>query len=117
VAYVERRLGAVNTARFIDWIEQWLVPHLRCGDFVVLDNPAVHEARRVRALIEQAGRDVAVFRVLADVKPIQAAWARIKKRIRAVAVHRHCLRTTAQRAGRVVPAPLSELVRPCWLLD
>jgi transposase len=44
VADAEHRLGAVNTARFIDWIEHWLVPRLRRGDVVVLDNLVVHKA-------------------------------------------------------------------------
>jgi transposase len=81
-----------------------LVRHLRQGDVVILDNLPAHKARQVRDLIEQAG---ATLRFLPpyshDFNPIEAAWALIKKRIRAVAPRTApTLRRTAQRARRVV---------------
>jgi transposase len=96
--------GAVDTARFATWVAQRLVPRLRPGDIVVLDNLGAHKAPRVRTLIEQAG---ATLRFLPpyspDFNPIEAGWALIKKRIRAVAPRSATLlRLTAQRARRVV---------------
>jgi transposase len=96
--------GAMNTRRFIEWVQRRLVPRLRRGDIVGLDNLAAHKARRVRTLIEQAGATVRFLPPYShDFNPIEAAWALIKKRIRTVAPRtgRH-LRTTAQRAARVV---------------
>jgi hypothetical protein len=62
------------------------VPRLRRGDIVVLDNLAAHKARRVRTLVEQAGATVRFSPPYShDFNPIEAAWALIKKRIRAVA--------------------------------
>ena len=46
---------AMNTARFVAWVRRRLVPRLRDGDIVVLDNLAAHKARAVRDLVEQAG--------------------------------------------------------------
>jgi transposase len=96
--------GAMNRARFIQWVRRHLVRHLRRGDVVVLDNLPAHKARQVRELIEQAG---ATLRFLPpyshDFNPIEAAWALIKKRIRAVAPRTApTLRRTAQRARQVV---------------
>jgi transposase len=96
--------GAMNRARFICWVRRHLVRHLRRGDIVVMDNLPAHKARQVRELIEHAG---AMLRFLPpyshDFNPIEAAWALIKKRIRAVAPRTAAmLRRTAQRARRVV---------------
>jgi transposase len=96
--------GAMNTTRFVAWVSRYLVRQLRPGDVVLLDNLAPHKARRVRDLIEAAG---ATLRFLPpyshDYNPIEAAWALIKKRIRAVAPRTgKALRITAQRASRVV---------------
>ena len=106
---------AMNTARFVAWVRRRLVPRLRDGDIVVLDNLAAHKARAVRDLVEQAG---ATLRFLPpysyDFNPIESGWALIKKRIRTIAPPTaHALRTTAQRARRVGrPHPLSQLVYP-----
>lgn len=96
--------GAMNRPRFIRWVRRHLVPYLRLGDVVVMDNLAAHKAPQVRELIEQAG---ATLRFLPpyshDFNPIEAAWALIKKRIRTVAPRTAVtLRRTAQRARRVV---------------
>jgi transposase len=45
----------MNTARFVAGVRRRLVPRLRDGDIVVLDNLAAHKARAVRELVEQAG--------------------------------------------------------------
>jgi len=96
--------GAMNQIRFAAWVRRHLVRHLRRGDIVIMDNLAAHKTRRVRELIEQTG---ATLRFLPpyshDFNPIEAAWALIKKRIRTVAPRTGvALRTTAQRARRVV---------------
>ena len=46
---------AMNTVRFVAWVRRRLVPRLRRGDIVVLDNLAAHKARAVRELVEHAG--------------------------------------------------------------
>jgi len=96
--------GAVDTARFTTWVAQRLVPKLRRGDIVVLDNLGAHKAPRVRALIEAAGATLHFLPPYSpDFNPIEAAWALIKKRIKAVAPrHATLLRRTAQRAPTVV---------------
>jgi transposase len=95
---------AMNAARFRGWVRRHLVRHLRRGDVVVMDNLAAHKAKPVRQLIEQAGATVRFLPPYSyDFNPIEAAWALIKKRIRAVAPRTGtALRLTAQRARCVV---------------
>jgi len=47
--------GAVNGDLFVAYIEQHLVPTLRPGDVVVMDNLSSHKRAGVRAAIEGAG--------------------------------------------------------------
>ena len=47
--------GPIDSATFRAYVEQVLVPTLRPGDVVVLDNLAAHKQPEVRAAIEQAG--------------------------------------------------------------
>src|SRR5437867_9521084 len=47
--------GPIDNASFLAYVEQVLVPSLRPGDVVVLDNLAVHKQPDVRAAIRRAG--------------------------------------------------------------
>jgi transposase len=96
--------GAINTPRFVTWVRRRLVPRLRPGDIVVLDNLAAHKTRTVRELIEGAGAEVHFLPPYSyDFNPIESGWALLKKRIRAVAPRTaDHLRRTAQRARRVI---------------
>ena len=96
--------GAINTKRFVSWVRRRLIPRLRPGDIVVMDNLAAHKARAVRDLIEAAKPEVKYLPPYSyDFNPIEPGWALLKKRIRAVAPRTaDHLRCTAQRARRVV---------------
>ena len=69
---------------FRAYVEQVLVPTLRPGDVVVLDNLAAHKQPEVRVVIEQAG---ALLRFLPpyspDFNPIELAFAKLKAFLRA----------------------------------
>ena len=93
----------MNTTRFVAWVRRRLVPALRRGDIVLLDNLAAHKARPVRDLIEQAGATVQYLPPYSyDFNPIESAWALMKKRIRrgGSAHGRHPARHRAARAPR-----------------
>jgi len=47
--------GPINRYAFETYVETVLVPELRRGDVVILDNLSSHKGPRVRALIEEAG--------------------------------------------------------------
>jgi transposase len=54
--------GAVNVDLFVAYVEQQLVPSLRPGDIVVMDNRSSHKRARVRAAIEGPGARCATCR-------------------------------------------------------
>lgn len=77
--------GAVDRATFDAFIEQILVPTLRPGQTVVLDNLSVHKSARARQVIEAAGcRLVFLPTYSPDLNPIEQAFAKLKARLRRV---------------------------------
>ena len=76
--------GPIDKPTFLAYVEQVLVPALRRGDVVVLDNLAVHKQPEVQAAIERAG---ALVRFLPpyspDFNPIELAFAKLKAFFRA----------------------------------
>ena len=73
----------VNRTIFEAWVQRVLVPNLRQGDIVIMDNLSSHKGPRVRALIEAAG---ATLRYLPpyspDFNPIEKAFAKLKALLR-----------------------------------
>jgi transposase len=76
--------GPIDNETFRAYVEQVLVPTLRPGDVVVLDNLVPHKQPEVRAAIESAG---ALVRFLPpyspDFNPIELAFAKLKAFLRA----------------------------------
>jgi len=50
--------GAMNSETFLAYTEQFLVPSLKPGDIVIMDNLSSHKAAGVREAIEAAGCDL-----------------------------------------------------------
>jgi transposase len=96
--------GAINRIRFVAWVRRRLVPRLRRGDIVLLDNLPAHKAREVELLVTAAGATLQYVPPYShDFNPIEPGWALFKKRIRAVAPRTgSALRCTAQRARAVI---------------
>ena len=78
--------GPIDNATFRAYVEQVLVPTLRPGDVVVLDNLAAHKQPEVRVAIEQVG---AFLRYLPpyspDLNPIEQLFAKLKALLRKAA--------------------------------
>jgi transposase len=71
--------GPIDTVSFRAYVDQILVPTLRPGDVVVLDNLAVHKHPAVRASIEQAGAHLRFLPPYSpDFNPIELAFAKLK---------------------------------------
>ena len=75
--------GAMTGDWFVAYVEQVLVPELKPGDVVVLDNLAAHKRVEVRELIEQAGC-VLIFLppYSPDLNPIEMAISKLKALLR-----------------------------------
>jgi transposase len=75
--------GALTSEGFTTYVEQLLVPALRPGQIVLLDNLAAHTGRRVRDLVEQAGCTVRFLPPYSpDFNPIEWAIAKLKALLR-----------------------------------
>lgn len=78
--------GPINREAFETWIERVLVPELRPGDIVVLDNLSSHKGTRARAMIEAAGASLLFLPPYSpDFNPIENAFAKLKALLRKAA--------------------------------
>jgi len=79
--------GPINRDAFEAYVEAVLVPELRPGDIVVMDNLSSHKGTRVRALIERAGAELLYLPPYSpDFNPIENAFAKMKALLRKAAV-------------------------------
>jgi transposase len=75
--------GPVDGRVFATFVERVLVPSLRPGQLVVLDNLNVHKSAQARRLIEAAGCQVVFLPSYSpDFNPIEAAFAKTKQALR-----------------------------------
>src|SRR5256885_2227634 len=78
--------GGTTAARFVDFVRDDLVPVLRKGSVVVMDNLAAHNDRRVDALVESAGCEVMRLPPYSpDFNPIENAISKVKAMLRKLA--------------------------------
>jgi len=78
--------GAVNGDVFEAFVEQALVPQLRPGDVVVMDNLSSHKRARTRELIEAAGAELEYLPPYSpDLNPIEMVFAKVKGLLRSLA--------------------------------
>lgn len=75
--------GGVGSREFRRFVRKHLVPKLRPGQIVCMDNLNAHKNKEVRKLIEAAGASVLFLPPYSpDLNPIEAAWAKMKHLIR-----------------------------------
>jgi transposase len=76
--------GAINGDAFLAYVEQVLVPTLRKGDVVIMDNLGSHKVKGVREAIEAAGASLMFIPPYSpDLNPIEQAFAKLKALLRA----------------------------------
>jgi transposase len=78
--------GPINRDAFEAYVEKVLVPELRPGDIVVMDNLSSHKSPRTRQLIEAAEAKLLFLPPYSpDFNPIENAFARLKAMLRRAA--------------------------------
>ena len=85
--------GAINGRVFLHFIRSRLVPSLRIGDVVVMDNLSTHKMKAVREAIEAAGARLVFLPTYSpELNPIELWWADLKRILRKLG-DRHTRRT------------------------
>jgi transposase len=92
--------GATDGDVFRTFVERVLVPKLRRGDRVVLDNLSAHKMAGVAEAVAQAGAQLLYLPPYSpDYNPIELAWSQIKRQLRTVGARtRPKLQRTLRRA-------------------
>lgn len=108
--------GPIDSVTFRAYVEQVLVPTLRRGDVVVLDNLAVHKQPEVRVAIEEAGAHLRFLPPYSpDFNPIELAFAKLKAFLRAARPRTfdHVCELIAAALGLFMPDECANFVRHC----
>jgi transposase len=96
--------GAINGELFLNYVEQVLVPALRPGDTVIMDNLSSHKKAAVRIAIEATGATVRFLPPYSpDLNPIEQVFSKLKALLRAKALR------TVDTLWRAL-GPLTDLV-------
>jgi transposase len=92
--------ATANAERFVKWVKTKLLPKLRRGDVVVMDNAKAHHDPHVRPLCAAWGvRVIYLPPYSPDFNPIEPGWALQKQHVRKYAPRDpHALRRVARRA-------------------
>ena len=91
--------GPINGERFHAYVEQFLVPTLKPGDVVILDNLGSHKGKAVRKAIRDVGaRLVFLPKYSPDLNPIEQVFAKFKT----------LLRKAGAKATRRSPTPAAK---------
>jgi transposase len=78
--------GAMTSELFLAYVGRVLVPELRPGDVVVMDNLSCHTQKAVRELVEAAGCRVEYLPAYSpDYNPIELAFSKLKRLLRKAA--------------------------------
>jgi transposase len=75
--------GPINGESFRAYVEQILVPELKSGDIVIMDNLGSHKSHAIRRLIRAAGAKLLYLPPYSpDLNPIEQAFAKLKTLLR-----------------------------------
>jgi transposase len=95
--------GPINGQSFTAWVEQFLVPTLKPGDIVIMDNLGSHKVAAVRTAIRSVGAKLFFLPPYSpDLNPIEQVFAKLKLLLRKAA--ERSVDTTWQRIGSLLDA-------------
>ena len=94
--------GPIDGESFRTYVEKVLLPTLRPGDIVVLDNLGSHKGKAVRQLIRSVGAKLFFLpKYSPDLNPIEQVFAKLK----------HLLRKAAARTVDTVCTAIGEILQ------
>jgi transposase len=75
--------GAVNAEVFRSYVGEILLPTLKAGDILVMDNLSAHKDRQALDLLKDAGVKVRFLPAYSpDLNPIELMWSKVKALLR-----------------------------------
>ena len=78
--------GPINGEVFLAYVRRVLVPTLKPGDVVIMDNLGSHKGTAVRRAVEAAGAELRFLPAYSpDLNPIENAFSKLKALLRKVA--------------------------------
>jgi transposase len=93
--------GPIDGESFAIYVEKVLLPTLRPGDIVIMDNLGSHKGKIIRRLIRSVGAKLLFLpKYSPDLNPIEQVFAKLK----------HLLRKAAARTVETVCAAIGELL-------
>ena len=93
--------GPIDGESFRTYVEKVLVPTLREGDIVIMDNLGSHKSKAVRALIRSAGAKLFFLpKYSPDLNPIEQVFAKLK----------HLLRKATARTAEAICAAIGQIL-------
>jgi len=97
--------GTVNASVYRRFVRRHLVPWLRPGDLVLMDNLNIHKGQAVRDAIAAAGAQAVYLPTYSpELNPIELLWADLKRDLRKLAINEEPpLRAAVRRLRRRVP--------------
>ncbi|MGH8526249.1 MAG: IS630 family transposase, partial [Gammaproteobacteria bacterium] len=94
--------GPIDGESFRTYVKRVLLPTLRKGDIVIMDNLGSHKGKAVRHLIRSAGAKLFFLpKYSPDLNPIEQVFAKLK----------HLLRKAAARTLEAICAAIGEILR------
>ena len=95
--------GPINGRSFLAYVEQILVPTLKQGDVVIMDNLGSHKGKAVRKAIRAAGAKLFFLPPYSpDLNPIEQVFAKLKTLLRKA--NERTVEATWKRIGDLLDA-------------
>jgi len=95
--------GPINGQSFLAYVEQILVPTLKPGDIVIIDNLGSHKGKAVRKAIRTAGAKLFFLPPYSpDLNPIEQVFAKLKTLLRKA--DERSVEATWKRIGQLLDA-------------
>jgi transposase len=95
--------GPINGDSFLAYVEQILVPTLKPGDIVIMDNLGSHRRQAIRRAIRAAGAKLFFLPPYSpDLNPIEQVFAKLKTLLRKAA--ERTIEATWRRIGQLLDA-------------
>jgi transposase len=104
---------AMDGELFLVYVEQALLPALKTGDVVVMDNLPGHRSPKVRELIESIGAKLLYLPPYSpDFNPIEMIWSKVKRLLRTAAAR--TVETLHLAFGRAMDAVTAADICGCF---